>query len=472
VPAATSVDTYQPSDVQNAFHGDGAKFRLLLGAWRAGKSVAMIWEAILLGLEYPGARFAFFRKTYPALRDTTWRDFMAECPPELIEGEPRRTEGREEVFLKGGTQVVARCLDNWRKLGSQSFDAVFGDEAYEFTVEDHMMLSKGRLSGKVGPRRLVYATNPPNRDHWLYRAFVLEKQQNMSVHHFATLDNWSRCYLRHPSADEQAEEGDETLICPKRVDHLVDGIVGHNNIDDDYIAELKRMPENRRRRFLEGQWGFTASGTPVFPEFSETRHVTVLQPEKGVTIIRGWDFGYRHPCVVWVQVLPTGHVHVLDELLGTNEDIEMFARRVKQRTLEKFADLPVQDYCDAAGVQKNDLGFSCVQILRRSNISPRFRKLKVWPTIEALRDLIARTHLGVPLLRVHAECTWVREAFTGGYRLHVTNDGIESPKKDGLYDHAVDALRYALADILHPVALAASQDRPYVRPIYGQRVEI
>lgn len=471
MPAATSVDTYQPSDVQNAFHGDGAKFRLLLGAWRAGKSVAMIWEAILLGLEYPGARFAIFRKTYPALRDTTWRDFMAECPPELIEGEPRRTEGREEVFLKGGTQVIARCLDDWRKLGSQSFDAVFGDEAYEFTQEDHTMLSKGRLSGKIGPRRLVYATNPPNRDHWLYRAFVLEKQQNMSVHHFATLDNWSRCYKRHPGAEDELAEGDEE-ICHKRIDHLVDGIVGHNNIDDDYIAELKRMPENRRRRFLEGQWGFTASGTPVFPEFSETRHVTVLQPEKGVTVIRGWDFGYRHPCVVWVQVLPTGHVHVLDELLGTNEDIEMFARRVKQRTLERFGDLPTQDYCDAAGVQKNDLGFSCVQILRRSNITPRFRKLKIWPTIEALRDLIARTHLGVPLLRVHAECTWVREAFTGGYRLHVANDGLESPKKDGLYDHAVDALRYALADILHPVALAASQDRPYVRPIYGQRVEI
>jgi hypothetical protein len=474
MPAATSVDTYQPSDVQNAFHGDGAKFRLLLGAWRAGKSVAMIWEAILLALENPGARFCIFRKTYPSLRDTTWRDFLAECPAELIE-EVKRTEGREEAILRGGTMVLARCLDDWRKLGSQSFDAVFGDEAYEFTPEDHTMLSKGRLSGKIGPRRLVYATNPPNRDHWLYRAFVLERQSNMSVHHFATLDNWSRCYKRHPGIGEEAadEEATETPICNRHADRLLaDGAVGHNNISDDYIAELQRMPENRRRRFLEGQWGFTATGTPVFPEFSETRHVTVLQPERHVTVIRGWDFGYRHPCCVWVQVLPTGHVHVLDELLGTNEDIEMFSRRVKQRTMEHFGDLPVQDYCDAAGVQKNDLGFSCVQILRRNGIVPRFRKLRIWPTVEALRDLIARTHLGVPLLRVHAECTWIREAFTGGYRLHVGNDGVETPKKDGLYDHAIDALRYGLADILHPLASAYSSDRGFIRPIVGQRVEI
>src|SRR5262245_3473649 len=89
MPAALAVATYQPSPVQNLFHQDPAKFRLLLGAWRAGKSVAMIWECILLGLEHPGARFAIFRKTYPALRDTTWRDFLAECPPELIVGEPR-----------------------------------------------------------------------------------------------------------------------------------------------------------------------------------------------------------------------------------------------------------------------------------------------------------------------------------------------------------------------------------------------
>ena len=160
------------------------------------------------------------------------------------------------------------------------------------------------------------------------------------------------------------------------------------------------------------------------------------------------------------------------ELLGTNEDIEMFSRRVKQRTLERFADLPVMDYCDAAGVQKNDLGFSCVQILRRNNIVPRFRKLKIWPTVEGLRDLIARTHLGVPLLRVHAECTWIREALTGGYRLHIANDGVETPKKDGLYDHCVDALRYALADILRPVASAYEQDRALSRSVPGQRVDV
>jgi phage terminase large subunit len=475
MPAATSVETYQPSDVQNQFHGDGSKFRLLLGAWRAGKSVAMIWECILLGLEHPGARFVIFRKTYPALRDTTWRDFLLECPPQLIDGEPRRTEGREEVTLQGGTLVMARCLDDWRKLGSSSFDGVFGDEAYEFTTEDHTMLSKGRLSGKVGPRRLVYATNPPNRDHWLYKTFVLEKQPNMSVHHFATLDNWCRCYKRHPGVVEEDtdDETEDVPVCSRHADKILhDGSVGHYNISDDYIAELQKMPENRRRRFLDGQWGFTATGTPVFPEFSETRHVTVLQPERGVTLIRGWDFGYRHPACVFVQVLPTGHVHVLDELLGTNEDIEMFARRVKQRTMERFGDLAVQDYCDAAGVQKNDMGFSCVQILRRGGILPRFRKLKIWPTVEALRDLIARTYLGVPLLRVHAECTWVREALTGGYRLHVGVDGVETPKKDGLYDHAVDALRYALADILHPVASAVEKDRALSRPIEGQRVDV
>jgi PBSX family phage terminase large subunit len=448
-PAAVSINTYRPSPKGAALHADPAKFRLLMGAWGSGKSTWGIWETILTALENPGSRLVIFRKTYPALRDTTWRDFLNECPDELIvDGSQRKSEGREEVTLQGGSVVQARCLDDWKKLGSSSFDFIFNDEAYEFDEKEFDMLAMGRLRGQVGPRRMILATNPPNRKHWLYTRFQLSNDPDYAVMHFATFDNYVLCDWDHPKDCQRVQSS----VLPNG-DPVPEGFVCHLNLPEGYIDNLRKLPENEQKRFLYGEWGHVTEGTPIFGEFSESRHTGNLKPEPGVQIYRGWDFGFRHPACVWLQALPTGHVQVLAELLGNNVDIETFARQVQAMTAQRFPNYPVVDYCDIAGIQKNDLGLSSIAILQKFGVHPRRRKLRIWKTIDGMRDMLSRSSAGFPLLRVHCECHWLIEGFSGGYVVDVRPSGDEVPQTRGdagIYTHAMDALRYAMADIFLP----------------------
>lgn len=439
--ATITVDDYRPHAKQVDFHKDASRFRLLLGAWRSGKTHALLWEAIYMAIRTAersgaGAIFALFRKTGPALSDTLVKDFDLLCPPALVKSRIN-TLGRIERELQGGTRLLFRSMDDWRKLGGQSFDAEFLDEAWEFDRIDLDML-RGRLSGPHGPRRLVLATNPPTRANWLYQVFVEKPLGNSRVHHFSTYDN--RAHLAA-----------------------------------DYIAELETLDESRKRRFLFGEWGFTSDREPVFPEFRESSHVADLrvQPVRDAFLLVGWDFGFRMPAVVFSQVLPTGHVNVLREVTANNIDIRVFAKQVKQRAELHFPGLPLIHYCDVAGVQHNDLGTTSVAELRKEGIHPRFRKLQVLQTVQQLRELICTTHLGLPLLRCdRTGCPLLIEALVGGYGMTPMQPGRdekEEPFKDGTYDHVVDALRYSVAPA---VFMSGGGLRPLPAPSRRARVSV
>lgn len=428
---------YSPHAKQLAFHADESRIRLLRGAWRSGKTHALLWECVHAAIRTaeragPGATFALFRRTGPALTDTMKRDFFDIIPPELIvPGSVRRQEGRVECTIVGGTRVIMRSLDDWRKQGGASYDWIGADEAWELQAIDFDQL-KGRLSGKWGPRRMVLATNPPTRNHWLYKRFVEDPQPNMREHVFTTYDN-------------------------------------AKNLPVDYLEELEGMDEARKRRFVYGEWGFTSDNTPVYPEFKESTHAALLEARRGLDYFlnTGWDFGYRHPAVIFGQILPTGHVNYLREMMGTNEDIRMFARRFKMLSETHYPGMPILHYVDIAGRSKNDLGTSSVLELRKQGIVPRYRKLALMRTINGMRNLMSTIHLGRPLLQVDRRyCPQLVEAFGGGYGMDPDTD---EPCKDGFFDHGADAARYLAAPLLLGLTGMKASEPP---PRNRQRVAV
>jgi hypothetical protein len=407
-PQALEVGTYRPSEKQGLFHASPAKFRLLLGAWGSGKTKMLVWEDILLALEFPGSLGVVYRKTYPALRDTTKRDYITECPPEII-ANIVKSEGREEIEFINGSKTLFRSLDDYKKLGSTQFDRISVDEALELTKDDFLMLSMGRLRGKVGPLRMMLATNPPNRDHWAYDFFVEHATTDTAVFHYSTHDN---------------------------VEHL----------PAEYVARLESMPEAWKKKYVRGEWGIAVDGAAVFGEFREAFHVTDGKAIPGVPILRGWDFGFHHPACCWVQVAPTGHVVVLHELMGKDLDLRAFGQQVIATSDRLYPYADFVDYCDAAGSQVNDRGPSATDILRREfKLHPRFRRMGIHESIERLRYLLGRLTNGRPLLQFDRSCVLLIDAFGGGYIMEEhPQPGKELPKKDNYYDHLVDALRYCV----------------------------
>lgn len=400
---------YIPNRSQAPFHASPAKYKLLLGAAGSGKTVSLVVEDLLLALEYPGSTGVIFRRYYPSLRDTTKQTYFDWIPRTLIRRE-FKSEGREEVELHNGSRTLFRVLDDYRKLGSMEFDRIAIDEAIEVQEREFLALI-ARLRGQRGPRRLFAATNPPDEDHFLHRWFVDQARPGKEVFHSSTYDN---------------------------AEHL----------PADYISELEQYPPAWREKYLHGQWGYLPEGSPVFDGFDPQIHVTQLEPIVGLPVIRGWDFGYVHPACVWLQLLPSGHVRWLHELMGSNEELRLFAARVLAETKQHFPHAKVfEDYCDVAGTYKNDKSPTSVQILRNEfKLEPYARKYGIAYTIERLRGLLRTKVDGIPLLQIDERCRISRRGFAGGYAIDSKKD---EPAKDGFYDNMIDAGRYAITAITH-----------------------
>ena len=65
---------YEPSEKANLFHGSNARVIVLVGGLGSGKSRSVIEEVIQSGLQWPKMPMAVYRKTMPALRDSTLHD--------------------------------------------------------------------------------------------------------------------------------------------------------------------------------------------------------------------------------------------------------------------------------------------------------------------------------------------------------------------------------------------------------------
>lgn len=431
---------YQATLGQTPFHASAAKYRLLLGAWGAGKTWAAVAEDVTMALEYPGSLGAVFRQTFPALRDTTKRDYLAFVPQELIAREVK-SEGREEIEFINGSRTVFRCLDDYKKLGSTQFDRVLVDEAEEIGEQAFMTLAFGRLRGKRGPRRMVCVTNPPDETHFLHKFFVDQAGPDRALFHMRTYDNARACpgwilpNQEHVPVDLEVPAAVSGAVpCPQPLPHT------HMNLPAGYIENLEKMPPMWRRKYLLGQWGVVAPGAGVFAaDFDEERHVLPLQAIPGVPVIRGWDFGFHRPACVWIQVDPLDRINVLAEMLGDKEPLRHFAKRVLEESKRRFPAVSMwDDYCDVAGNQKNDRGPTAVQILADEfKIQPSFRRYKIEHSIETVRYCLQQN-----LLRVDPGCRWIVKGFGGGYYYDPRKP--DEAAKDGTYDHLFDALRYAV----------------------------
>ena len=192
------------------------------------------------------------------------------------------------------------------------------------------------------------------------------------------------------------------------------------------------------------------SGTPVYGDFDESKHVLGAGYEKSRPLIRGWDFGYRHPACVFAQIDSFDRLVVLDAIVGSDIPLHLWATRVLAHTRKKFPGCEkCEDYCDPAGSQKNDRGErSSVQILGDMGIYAAYSRSSIMRGIMLIQQLLLPRRDDKYGLVVSRECDdIIRSGFRGGYKFKEAREGFapkEEPNKDGYYDHIFDALRYVV----------------------------
>src|SRR3990167_301454 len=423
---------YNPLPKQESFHKSLAKFRLYIGAWRAGKTFAGCQEAYTHSFVYKKNCGVIFRRDYTDLRDTTMKTFFEVVPPDDIK-DFNKTE--HKVTLLNGSEIYFRHLKDGLKLGSLSLGWFFVDEAEEVSEEIFIAL-QGRLSLKGTACVGWLVSNPLNTDHWLHKTFQDNPDKDFAVFFASTYENQ---------------------------EHLPVG----------YISNLEKLPESWRKKYLRGQWGFTPDGKPFYQGYSEILHKKKLQPVKDKFIYRAWDYGFNFPFCSFHQIDAKGRWLIIREVMGREITIERFGNFIKTKCAELYPGFHFQDFGDPAGLQKSDKSErTSVEILAAMGIDVLSKPSTYRERKEIIERKLATLIEGAPSLVVDESCKIINDGFLGGYHYPVRKAGqsfnvhtFEVPHRDGYYEHGINSVEYFAVNMFTGAESKEAQGRLNVRVV-------
>ena len=388
----------------------------------SGKSFSVVKELEQSAIQWPNIPMAVYRKTMPALRDSTLHEFKSHADPAL--GDYKAREDSWEYV--NGSFVKFRGLDDPTKAKSTNYALIVMEEAEEFTFEDFQRLNERVRAPGPWPHRIILVLNPVDEDHWIYQEFVTNKEVyeragGLLVLHFSSYDNLDNL---PPGYIEQASAGKT-----------------NDEID----------------RYIHGNWGTIVKGSPVYASIlNPAIHLRTMERYAGQILLRGWDFGFNHPAVSFRLVDPYGRMNIADVLMGTKVDLPDFVPQVLAHTMSKFPNTTTHDFGDPRGHDKAPNGKeTCFEVLSGFGISAKGERGSRDYVEEGIRQMkkeFSTLIQGVPMLTMDPNCTLIRTAYFARYVRG--EDG--RPIKDGYYDHVCDADRYISHHHRHNDAVQAA----------------
>lgn len=231
--------TEKQCEVRSVF-ATAAKYFLVYGGSRSGKTFFIIYAIITRMLKAPGSRHVVFRQdgvdakqsigneTVPAVVDLAYPGLVLKW---------REKDGYFEA--PNGSQLwLAGLKDKERldKVLGKEYATVYLNEASQITLEAYttVLTRLAQSIKQVDGRRLALKCyidlNPTVSAHWTYQMFVLGI---------------------HPDGGFTIPDHEESYryITVNPVDNS-------DNLPADYIESLRNMPERQRKRYFEG--AFTA----------------------------------------------------------------------------------------------------------------------------------------------------------------------------------------------------------------------
>jgi hypothetical protein len=150
-------------------------------------------------------------------------------------------------------------------------------------------------------------------------------------------------------------------------------------------------------------------------------------------------------------------------LMGKDEGIMDFGKRVRQYCITHFPGALYVDVGDPAGESMSDKSEkTSVQILESLGIFVRSRKQPIKQGAEIIRQKLQMRVDGRPGIIVNKDETLLIDGFKGGLHYPDTKMGMsfkEEYEKDGYYDHIFDCGRYLATDMFTVIGQAQANNR-------------
>jgi hypothetical protein len=234
-----------------------------------------------------------------------------------------------------------------------------------------------------------------------------------------------------------------------------------------YVKQAALMSPDKCRRMVHNKFGAVRDGMPVYPEFSNARHVAEapLEPIKGLPLRIGIDAGLT-PAAVIGQHTKFGQTRLIAELATFLEEDDQlaavgptaFGEALADLLASRFPGFPVEfaaiDPSAAKGVDGSGNELSWLQT------AAKVSKLKIRPApvpnndltirLEAVRRPLTKTiEGGQPALLICPTCKILRRGFNSGYKYRRTmlagKEGLyENKPVKNQFSHVHDAAQYLM----------------------------
>ena len=428
---------YNPSPTIKRFMLSSARDRGILGPIGSGKSVGCLIElarqAKLQEPSYDGIRhtkYAIIRNTKQQLRDTTLQTFY-EWFPNGIAGVWK--EYSMTFFMRYDDvecQFLFRSLDKLEDVNqvlSLELSGVYLNEAREIKHEQLIFDIRGRIdrypsrkAGGPGTTRplFIFDTNGPDEDHWIHQWHKVRPPKKFEM--------FVQPSARSPYAENLAN------LSPTYYEDKMDGAT------KEWI-----------RIYIDGEYGPSKIGKPVFANFRKDMHVRPmnLEPNPLKMVIIGMDFGLN-PAAVIKQADDWGHVNTLDECFAFDMGLKRFMTLHLEPLLrERYVGYQVAIIGDPSGKVRNEVTeISCFKYLRNRGyvVKPAPSNLLA-PRFQAVDDtLTVMANDMRPRCQINPRCTHLIAGHGGTYHYELSRKGVAAlePKKNDV-SHIEDANQYA-----------------------------
>ncbi len=376
---------------QQTIARDTHRYRVVNCGRQFGKTTLAIEEIKGIALS-KNASIVYIAPTIQQARDIAWNMLKTEMMPITIKSKEAPSLEMEVKNLLGGTSVIK--LRGWEAvetLRGQQFDLIILDEVasmrnFWLNWQEVLIPTLTFRQGQV-----MFISTPKGFNHF-YDLYNFEsKDKDFKSFHFTSYDN---PFLKREELDNTRSKSTE------------------DRFSQEYMADFRK------------QTGL------VYKEFDRARHVTDALPTRYDEYIAGIDFGFTNPtAVIHIKRDGDDNYFVTSEWYKTGRTEEQIAEYVKSCNFNRV--YPDPESPSAIDVI-NSKGVDVVEVVKNKD--------SIQNGIGRIRQL-----LKMGKLRIHSSCTnLINEFETYAYpEKRPEQNEQENPIKD--HDHALDALRYALA---------------------------
>lgn len=376
---------------------------MLYGGAQSSKSTLLAMWLRARALQFPGSHQIVCRKTEEDCREKFWNRTLKPI-----------LEADGKAFKLHERPTFATCRNgsviNIGGLADSQIDKVLGpnyvtvaiDEASEVSyrvitpLETRLSEVKADQNGIVAVNKLVITQNPPTKNHWTYKLFVLKQ---------------------NPETGEPLTDAEIYAYAQMNPIHNKD------NLPAAYLKMLQSKTGRDKLRFWDGEFGQT-SGL-VYGTFDPERHIIddfeIPDDARRYRII---DFGFTNPFVcLWIALLPDDTAIIYREHYLAKVTVPRHALIIHDLTGSEFIEETIADH---------DAGDR--EILNENDIPTRPANKNVDAGLDRVEEL-----LGHAKLKVFRSCINTINEF---YSYQWKEDSIKNREVIKKNDHAMDCVRY------------------------------